>query len=439
MAETIRLKLNEAVVRGDLYPRATPDAGTVQVYVENIEALPPIEVNQDNILIDGMHRLEAFRAAGAKVVDATVTPTAGDHELLMLAVRRNASHGYQLTKSDKRAVARRVYEGVERSNRAAMKRELAGVMSVTVRTVANWVEAIDAEDALVLQGKVAELQTEGKSQEQIAEELEVSRSVVRTAVKALGRIGKFSEIARAGSGMAGTPGLEFHPLSEIWPPMGEREFEWLKWSMSEIGMLRPILLHGGRIIDGRHRYLAAKELGMEDIPTVELADLGHFNTRKTVVCWNILRPRIEERELRRVESEIAAGFDARSRAELPAFIGMNCAMRHLKDREIKAAIAELFTESNRAQRQQIFETYTDSIARMPMNYYPTAIDLLLRLTGLVENDPPGVKAIPGIRAYGSESQRAMWAAAVQARQDKGDPFDESDSLIGRYWDGPASA
>ena len=54
-------KVSDIIFREDLYPRINKDPQLVQRYAENIEVLPPIQINQDNILIDGWHRWTAYR------------------------------------------------------------------------------------------------------------------------------------------------------------------------------------------------------------------------------------------------------------------------------------------------------------------------------------------------------------------------------------------
>lgn len=57
--------------------------------------------------------------------------------------------------------------------------------------------------------------------------------------------------------------LEYHPVANIFPMMRDDEFDALKRDISENGQLEPIWLHDGQIIDGRNRYLACIELGIE--------------------------------------------------------------------------------------------------------------------------------------------------------------------------------
>jgi len=57
--------------------------------------------------------------------------------------------------------------------------------------------------------------------------------------------------------------IEFHEVSLIFPDMEEGEFKELKESIRANELQEPIVLHEGKIIDGRHRYKACLELGIE--------------------------------------------------------------------------------------------------------------------------------------------------------------------------------
>jgi hypothetical protein len=103
------LLVSDVIFREDLYPRIKHSPETVQKYAEDLSVLPPIEVNQHNELIDGRHRLMAFRKVEAANIPVIVTETASDAELLELAIERNASNGLQLSQEDKRDMARRIY------------------------------------------------------------------------------------------------------------------------------------------------------------------------------------------------------------------------------------------------------------------------------------------------------------------------------------------
>ena len=59
--------------------------------------------------------------------------------------------------------------------------------------------------------------------------------------------------------------MRFHPLAEILPGMSPPEFESLVESISTVGLREPIITYQGHIIDGRHRYLACRQLGITPI------------------------------------------------------------------------------------------------------------------------------------------------------------------------------
>ncbi len=98
------INTKEIVFREDLYPRLKPNPAKIQEYSENIEVLPPIEINQHNILIDGYHRWKAHETAGLDEVPCIVIQTASEQELLMLAVSKNSTAGQQLTQQEKKEI-----------------------------------------------------------------------------------------------------------------------------------------------------------------------------------------------------------------------------------------------------------------------------------------------------------------------------------------------
>jgi Predicted transcriptional regulators len=55
---------------------------------------------------------------------------------------------------------------------------------------------------------------------------------------------------------------DIHPVADIFPAMGEEEYAALKTDIAKHGLLEPILTHCGRVIDGRHRLRACRELGI---------------------------------------------------------------------------------------------------------------------------------------------------------------------------------
>jgi ParB-like chromosome segregation protein Spo0J len=56
---------------------------------------------------------------------------------------------------------------------------------------------------------------------------------------------------------------QFHEISNIFPMMSEEEYLFLKDDIEQNGQIEPIWIHQKKIIDGRNRYRACKELGIK--------------------------------------------------------------------------------------------------------------------------------------------------------------------------------
>ena len=83
-----------------------------------------------------------------------------------------------------------------------------------------------------------------------------------------------------------------HKYAKLFPPMGAEEYEALKASIKEEGLNEPIALYKGKILDGRNRYRAIRELGIElgEDDTIQLP----YNTEplKYVMRVNLHRRQI---------------------------------------------------------------------------------------------------------------------------------------------------
>lgn len=68
--------------------------------------------------------------------------------------------------------------------------------------------------------------------------------------------------------------MKFHEVANIFPMMTDTEFEGLKASIKEDGVHEPVLIADGMIADGRNRWKACDELGI-DCPTVQYNPTKH--------------------------------------------------------------------------------------------------------------------------------------------------------------------
>lgn len=101
-----------------------------------------------------------------------------------------------------------------------------------------------------------------------------------------------------------TNNYEIHPVAYIFPRMSEGEFEQLKSDIAANGQQTPILLHEGKVVDGRHRLRACKELNI----TPQFAELEAANDQKVeqvVVSINLHRRHLTDSQKALIAGRLA--------------------------------------------------------------------------------------------------------------------------------------
>jgi hypothetical protein len=174
MTQTI--STTSIIFRDDLYPRFEPNQSTIQKYSDSIDYLPPITLNQSNILIDGFHRWKAFQLAGVAEIPFVVIETESEKHLKRLAYQMNSNHGLQLTDDEKRRYAQEMFG--EMSVKA-----LADVLGVNERRIQRWTETQAKAAKEDRDRKIVDLYLKAQNtQEAIAEVLGVHQDTVSDIV-----------------------------------------------------------------------------------------------------------------------------------------------------------------------------------------------------------------------------------------------------------------
>jgi len=110
--------------------------------------------------------------------------------------------------------------------------------------------------------------------------------------------------------------MEFHEIANIFPLMEGTEFETLIKDIKENGLIEPIYLFEGKIIDGRNRYLACQEAGIE--PRFE--EYTGTAPIKFVVSKNLHRRHLNESQRGVIASKLA-NMPQGARTDLPQICG----------------------------------------------------------------------------------------------------------------------
>jgi len=97
--------------------------------------------------------------------------------------------------------------------------------------------------------------------------------------------------------------LAFHPLADMFPLMKGEEFDALVADIKANGLHEEIILHEGKILDGRNRYRACLAAGHR-LLTLDLDGLGYHDPLAYVISKNIHRRHLDAEQKRELIAEL---------------------------------------------------------------------------------------------------------------------------------------
>ena len=192
MENITTMKVSDVIFREDLYPRLEPDSKLVQKYAEDLDVLPPIEVNQNKILIDGYHRWTAHKKMQKEEIGVVITETKSEEEIFELAIERNSKFGLQMSQADKKKACIRLYkDGTGRK-----KDDISRLLSISLRTVNNHLHNIDEQIKAERDEKIRSMWLACFSQEEIGEEVNLTHQAIDNEIKTLQVLENFPKLAK---------------------------------------------------------------------------------------------------------------------------------------------------------------------------------------------------------------------------------------------------
>lgn len=187
-----KIKLDAIKWEPSIYPREKWNTGTIERYADAIEAgaeFPPIILEDGtNLLLDGKHRLEAHKKAGATEISAEWRKIPSGMSARYFAASLSAKHGDRLSNGDLKKIAEAEFEQNPKLDPTAWGKGLG----ISKSTVYRWVSHLVERDKLSRANKAWRLSKLGWTQEEIGNLLDVARSVISEDVgnSHLGKIGK---------------------------------------------------------------------------------------------------------------------------------------------------------------------------------------------------------------------------------------------------------
>ena len=181
------IALDDVVLRDDLDPRlGDRDDDLIAQYADIFDALPPIEINQHNELIDGWHRVRAAKHANRTEIAYVVVETEDDEDLADKMWESNLKHGVQYTRDQRQT------HGLKLHERGLKAKDVAQRVGVSASSVYSWTKEVREQKKQERDAEITRLRAEGMTTREIADEVDVDHTTV-AAVLENSRTGKIQQ------------------------------------------------------------------------------------------------------------------------------------------------------------------------------------------------------------------------------------------------------
>ena len=167
------IALDDIVLRDDLDPRlGERDDDLIAQYADIFDALPPIEINQHNEVIDGWHRVRAAERAKRTEIAYVVVETEDDDDLGDRMWESNLKHGVQYTRLQRKT------QGIKLHERGMPPKDIGKAVGASLRSVYIWTKEYRASKKQERQDEMNRLHEQGLTKKQIADQLGIDATTV---------------------------------------------------------------------------------------------------------------------------------------------------------------------------------------------------------------------------------------------------------------------
>ena len=206
------IALDDVVLRDDLDPRlGERDDDLIAQYADIFDALPPIEINQHNEVIDGWHRFLAAKHANRTEIAYVVVETKDDDDLADRMWESNLRHGVQYSRDQRQT------HGLKLHERELSAKEIAERVGVGINTVYRWTKELRESERQERDQAVLELAAEGKTQQEIADQLGIPRQTISRILAQNSQMVKMSKTAELPENTDHEPESEATPADDPEP------------------------------------------------------------------------------------------------------------------------------------------------------------------------------------------------------------------------------
>lgn len=158
----------------ELYPRLKPHDDVVERYRDALDNLPPIVIARDGVLVDGYHRWQAHVREGVETIQVENLGNLTDAEIIRESIKRNATHGQQLTRSDKQRMAGYMWTVLADFSAADRVKEISQLFAVSERSIQSWTKDVRRAERQQQQDRAWDRWLDCRSDREIGEEMGIA-------------------------------------------------------------------------------------------------------------------------------------------------------------------------------------------------------------------------------------------------------------------------
>lgn len=189
------MDVSKVIFDKKFYPRIKVSPNKVEEYEAVLSLLPPIIINQDKILVDGAHRLQAFKNKEQKKIPYEEIKTKDDDDILLRAIELNSKHGFQLTQKEKKDEIVKLYEKVlSKKAKSFDVARLKHAFSVPDSTFSDWTKNLREKREGQLLERILSLNLQCKTQEEIEVIIGIKQQNISSKIRQIEEI--FCEIQK---------------------------------------------------------------------------------------------------------------------------------------------------------------------------------------------------------------------------------------------------
>jgi hypothetical protein len=176
LTHPVEILISSILIKPEYYPRFQTDPERIKEFVENMECgetFPPIKVAKDEatgfyVLLDGKHRIEAYKLREVDKILVYIFPVKKEH-WLMTAARFNSKSSKPLLPEElKQIIIQSWRNGIKDTD------EIAREMGRTVRYIEMILKAVREAEFNKREEKIMKLHRKGMSQREIASKIGLS-------------------------------------------------------------------------------------------------------------------------------------------------------------------------------------------------------------------------------------------------------------------------